>query len=211
MHPTELAAPPADRLTEERRKTILAAAAQCIAQQGYDGVRLRDVSRRAGVSVGLIQHYFDGKDELLTHAIRHLSEELITAFTHTGPADLGAWGSIEALVDRLCSVADLQEHSFMWIAFGAAVAGHPELAPHLARVYRAWESYVRDAITAGVRSGEFDPVGEFDDTVATFLAFFDGYEYDMGAGLVAVDVAVLRRRALLLARALLRPQVVVAG
>ena len=201
LAPTE----PVDPIAEERRSTILAAASECIALQGYDGVRLRDVSKRAGVSVGLIQHYFDTRDELLAQAIRHLSEELLAQFARPTAEALGAWQRIEELVDRLCSVSDLQEHSFMWIAFGAAVAGHPELRPHLERVYRSWEAYVLGAVEAGVASGELAPVGDVADTVAVYLAFFDGYEYDMGAGLVPADVAELRRRALLLGRALLRP------
>ncbi|WP_053383581.1 TetR/AcrR family transcriptional regulator [Leucobacter celer] len=194
-----------DPVAEERRRTILAAASECIALQGYDGVRLRDVSKRAGVSVGLIQHYFETRDELLAQAIRHLSEELLAGFSQSEAGPLGAWERIEALVDRLCSVSDLQEHSFMWIAFGSAAAGHPELRPHLERVYRLWEAYVRHAVEAGIENGELSPVGDLDDTIAVYLAFFDGYEYDMGAGLVPADVEDLRRRALLLGRALLRP------
>ncbi|PRI10758.1 TetR/AcrR family transcriptional regulator [Leucobacter massiliensis] len=195
-----------DPVAEERRQAILAAASECIALQGYDGVRLRDVGKRAGVSIGLIQHYFETRDELLAQAIRHLSEELLAAFAQPPAAPVGAWGRIELLVDRLCSVPGLQEHSFMWVAFGAAVAGHPELRPHLERVYRSWEEYVRSAVREGVRSGELSPLGELEDAVAVYLAFFDGYEYDMGAGLVPADAEELRRRALLLGRALFRPR-----
>ena len=197
---------PLDPVAEERRRTILAAASECIAVQGYDGVRLREVSKRAGVSIGLIQHYFETRDELLAQAIRHLSEELLAEFARPAAARLGAWQRIEELVDRLCSVANLQEHSFMWVAFGSAAAGHPELRPHLERVYRSWETYVRGAVEAGVASGELSPIGEVDDLVAVYLAFFDGYEYDMGAGLVPAAAEELRRRALLLGRALFRPR-----
>lgn len=195
-----------DPQAEERRRTILAAASDLIAVQGYDGVRLRDVSRRAGVSIGLIQHYFATRDELLAHAIRHLSEELLAQFMHPLPESLGAWERIEELIDRLCAVDDLQEHSFMWVAFGAAVAGHPELRPYLERVYRSWEEYVTEAVRAGINTGELSPVGDVEDVVRIYLAFFDGYEYDMGAGLLAADAQKLAERARLLGRSLLRPR-----
>lgn len=195
-----------DPVVEERRRTILDAAGECIAFQGYDGVRLRDVSRRAGVSVGLIQHYFDTRDELLAQAIQHLSVELVAEFMRPATEQMSPWQRIEELVDRLASVKDLQSHSFMWVAFGSAVAGHPELRPHLQHVYDSWEGYVRNAIEHGVASGAFLPEGDLDDIVAIYLAFFDGYEYDMGAGLVATDIPEMRRRALHLARALLRPE-----
>lgn len=200
------AAVAADTLVEERRQLILAAAANCIAEQGYDGVRLRAVSRQAGVSVGLIQHYFDSRDELLTHAVGFLSEGLLGAFAQRSSEPLGAWQTIEMLVDQLCAVSDLQAHSMMWIAFGAAVARHPHLRPHLEHVYRAWDEHVRGAVEAGVASGEFSISGSVDDVVAIYLAFFDGYEYDMGARLVPADTEELRRRALLLGRMLFLPR-----
>ena len=195
-----------DPVAEERRRMILVAASECIALQGYDSVRLREVSKRAGVSVGLIQHYFETREELLTHSIRHLSEELLAEFEITPSEQLTAWQRIEDLVGRLCAVKDLQSHSLMWVAFGAAVAGHPELRPHLERVYRSWEGYVRAAIETGIAAGEFRPVGDVKDTIAIYLAFFDGYEYDMGTGLLPADAELLHRRAMHMARALLRPQ-----
>lgn len=190
---------------EERRMRILGATAECIAEQGYDGVRLRDVARRAGVSVGLIQHYFDTRDALLRQAIKHLSEQLAGRFTSVGTQQDSAWQRIESLVDQLCAVPDLQAHSFMWIAFAAAVSKHPELEPELKNVYRSWEVYVRDAVAHGVETGEFDLIGDTDDVIVAFLAFFDGYEYDMGTKLIAADTTELRRRALMVARALFRP------
>ena len=192
-------------LIEERSEHILRITAECIAEQGYDGVRLRDVSKRAGVSVGLIQHYFDTREALLSRAIKHLSERLTSQFSRLGGQQDSAWQQIEALVDELCSVPDLKAHSSMWIAFAAAVSKHPELRPELTSVYRSWERYVSSAIDQGVNTGEFNLVGERDDVIAVFLAFFDGYEYDMGTGLLPTDTTELRRRALLTARALFRP------
>lgn len=200
-----------DQQIQERRELILTAAATCIARQGYDGVRLRDISREAGVSIGLVQHYFDTREGLLAHAIRHLSEGLLADFAQGVKHATSAWGTIEALVEMLCRVPNLQEHSTMWVAFAGAVSRHSELAPHLENVYLTWDRYVRNAVLQGTQRGEFDPVGDVDDVVAVFLAFFDGYEYDMATGLTQVDADELRRRARLLATALLRPILVAAA
>lgn len=190
---------------EERRFHILTAAVSLIAEQGYDGVRLRDVGKRAGVSIGLIQHYFDTRDELMRAAIVHLSEDLVARFNQAGHAEASAWGRIVALVDQLCAVPNLSEHSTMWVAFAAAVSKYPDLSPGLRQVYDAWRVYVEEAVDLGVSSGEFDLLGDRDDVIASYLAFFDGYEYDMATGLIPIDTDELRRRALLVARALFRP------
>lgn len=72
-------------------------------------------------------------------------------------------------------------------------------------MYDAWRVYVEEAVDLGVSSGEFDLLGDRDDVIASYLAFFDGYEYDMATGLIPIDTDELRRRALLVARALFRP------
>lgn len=192
-------------ITESRREQILRSAVACIAQNGYDGVRLRDVSRQAGVSVGMIQHYFDSREELVAQAIGHLSDDLVRQFFDSDQQHGTGWDRIKSMVDRLCGVPDLDAHSHMWLTLGGAVFRHPELRPELERVYGAWDVYVRSAVEFGIATSEFDPVGELDDVVATFLAFFDGYEYDMSTGLLPADADALGRRALMLARALFCP------
>lgn len=49
----------------ERRKAILRAAVEVFSRQGYQGCRIADVAREAGVAYGLVYHYFRNKDELL--------------------------------------------------------------------------------------------------------------------------------------------------
>lgn len=49
----------------ERRKTILRAAVEVFSRKGFQGCRIADVAREAGVAYGLVYHYFKDKDELL--------------------------------------------------------------------------------------------------------------------------------------------------
>jgi TetR/AcrR family transcriptional regulator, fatty acid metabolism regulator protein len=49
----------------ERRKTILRAAVDVFSRKGFQGCRIADVAREAGVAYGLVYHYFKDKDELL--------------------------------------------------------------------------------------------------------------------------------------------------
>src|SRR5579862_3159430 len=48
-----------------RREQILEAALQVFAEKGYEGASIRDISRKVGVTEGLIYHYFDGKAHLM--------------------------------------------------------------------------------------------------------------------------------------------------
>ena len=71
--PADLAPDHADDLWH----ALVAAAAEVFAEKGYDGARVQDVARRAGVTVGAIYNRFSGKAELLAEAIRlHSPSEL---------------------------------------------------------------------------------------------------------------------------------------
>ena len=52
--------------SEDKRRTILRAAVKVFAERGYHGCRIADVAREAGVAYGLVYHYFDNKEALLT-------------------------------------------------------------------------------------------------------------------------------------------------
>jgi TetR/AcrR family fatty acid metabolism transcriptional regulator len=49
----------------EKRRLILHAAVRVFAEKGYQGCRIADVARAAGVAYGLVYHYFQNKEELL--------------------------------------------------------------------------------------------------------------------------------------------------
>ena len=63
----------------EVRQRLLAAAHQLIDDRGDAGLRIDEVADRAGVSVGTLYLYFDGKDGLLTAMVVGLVEELCEA------------------------------------------------------------------------------------------------------------------------------------
>ncbi|MCA2223550.1 TetR/AcrR family transcriptional regulator [Nonomuraea aurantiaca] len=65
---------------DQRRVQIARAFQRLLAAEGLGGVSFSRVAAEAGVSVGLIQHYFAGKDELLRFAyddaVRRMSERV---------------------------------------------------------------------------------------------------------------------------------------
>ena len=51
------------------RERLLAAAVEVFVEQGYEGARLQDIARAAGLTTGAVYANFRGKDELLFAAI----------------------------------------------------------------------------------------------------------------------------------------------
>jgi AcrR family transcriptional regulator len=60
-----------------RRQALIDATIECLKRHGHDGLSIRTISAQAGVSVGLINHHFPNKDELVAAAYRHINAELI--------------------------------------------------------------------------------------------------------------------------------------
>src|SRR4029077_19355724 len=65
------------QLPEQRRQALIAATIECLKRYGHEGLSIRTISAQAGVSVGLINHHFPNKDELVAAAYRHITSELI--------------------------------------------------------------------------------------------------------------------------------------
>jgi len=55
-----------------RRQQLIDATIASIHQDGFQDATVARISRRAGLSVGLVNHYFDGKDDLLASTMQML-------------------------------------------------------------------------------------------------------------------------------------------
>jgi TetR/AcrR family transcriptional repressor of bet genes len=59
-----------------RRKQLVEAAIAVIHEQGFASATVARIARRAGISSGMVHHYFRNKDDLLFATMRHLLAEL---------------------------------------------------------------------------------------------------------------------------------------
>jgi len=54
-----------DEAFEEKRRKILDSATSVFARKGYNGTRVGDIAKEAGIAYGLIYHYFENKEDIL--------------------------------------------------------------------------------------------------------------------------------------------------
>src|SRR5262249_6518370 len=116
---------------------------------GVQGATLSEIARRAGLSPGLVAHYFENKDGLLSAAFRHLIRQIGEA-VRTGLAGVSdARLRIEAIVDaHLAPEAFDQRVGAAWLAFWGSVPRDERLR-RLQNVYqRRMLSNLRDALRA---------------------------------------------------------------
>ena len=103
---------PAPSQDADTRERILEAALHCFSELGFDGASTREIARRAGVNLGLIKYYFDGKERLWQEAVARAFEELSDGLAEA-LRDAGAFADRQHL-------RHLIRHYIRW------VARHPE-------------------------------------------------------------------------------------
>ncbi|MGW1048646.1 TetR/AcrR family transcriptional regulator [Streptomyces sp. NPDC001118] len=85
----------------ERRTEIAEALVRAAGRLGLHAVGMRDVAAEAGVSLRLVQYYFESKEKLLLFGLRHLAGkfgERVSARVRAAGADPGPRAVIEALL-----------------------------------------------------------------------------------------------------------------
>ncbi|MEL7461683.1 MAG: TetR/AcrR family transcriptional regulator [Pseudomonadota bacterium] len=151
---------------EERRSSIARAAMLEIAEKGIEDLRLKDVAARAGWTTGVLTHYFKGKDELLSEALKVTFREIVGEAVadaqndgHNGYDLMRRW--LPSFPGRLTA-------SKAWIAFtGSAQFSSANRA--------LFEEYYRLMTDEGRRRLEGVPLAmDVEAAVDMSLAFFDG-------------------------------------
>lgn len=115
---------------DARRQSLIAACAQCLAEKGARGVSVRSICRRAGVSAGLLTHYFSGIDELILATYRHTTRQV----TEATDAAVAAAGSdprarLEAYVTASLRPPLLDPQLLAtWLSFWSMMTANPQVA-----------------------------------------------------------------------------------
>jgi AcrR family transcriptional regulator len=134
----------------ERRKDLIAATLDSISDHGLEGATVRDIAARAGVTGGLIRHYFSGKDEMVQAAYR----EMLAGMTGTAVDAMDEAGEDprQRLHDFIVAnvsppIADPKALS-LWAAFIGRVRSNDELARIHRENYQIFIGILEDLIKA---------------------------------------------------------------
>jgi len=104
-----------------RRAEIAEALTRLTATRGLEGVSLRHVAAEAGMSMGLVQHYFKTKDEMLLFAIERRSqlyEEGIKARLESGEVSSTPKAILRAIVAEILPLDERRRGDWlMGVAF----------------------------------------------------------------------------------------------
>lgn len=145
---------------EGRRQHIATALLGVVSRDGLDAVSLRRVATEAGVTSGMVQHYFPSKEDMVHYAMGVASARYEQRITEK-LADLGTDPSpllvIRVLLGGLIPTTDAEaEDARVGLAFQAHAANSPAAAAHLGEGNRVLTEHISELLQS-IEAGGDDP------------------------------------------------------
>ena len=172
----------------ERRTLIADALITVAAQQGLEAVSLRHVAAAAGVSSGMVQHYFRTKDEMMRFAmaaVRERSETRISAaLARLGPDPAPR----DLLRTMIAGILPLEEETRAYARVGLAFLAYAAVRPAAADLLHAETRQLLDFVAGliGADGRAPDPAA----AAVTLLAAMEGLGIYLLAGQCTADEAL---------------------
>jgi AcrR family transcriptional regulator len=163
----------------ERRQSLIEATLDCLSQLGPQGAGVREICDRAGVSPGLLRHYYDGKNELITEAYRALTREYHGALhcVLANPAE-PAEQRLRSFFDAYFSSRVMgEERAWTYLAFWTLGRTDPTIQRIQRSAYRKLQRLLAPVVSelAEDRGARIDA----EQVTSSLIALLDGFWLDM--------------------------------
>lgn len=152
-----------------RRRQLIEATIESLAEVGFAACTLMDIGRRAGVSPGLVAHYFGDKEGLLEATLRHLAGRLSRLVSVRLAQARTPRERIQAVIDANLAPEEFDRRTAsVWLAFWGQVI-------HSARFKRVQNVYQRRMLS-NLRHGlkQIVPAREAQSIAVAIAAVIDG-------------------------------------
>jgi AcrR family transcriptional regulator len=133
-----------------RRHSLIAACTRVLAREGAAGTSVRVIAREAGVSAGLITHYFTGIDALITATYAEV-DQTVAAAMEAAVAAVGA--DPRARLDAFVTASfapPIADRALLatWIAFWSLVTARADIARQHDDQYAGYRARLTELLAA---------------------------------------------------------------
>ncbi|PSL02378.1 TetR family transcriptional regulator [Haloactinopolyspora alba] len=164
---------------DARRAQIAAAVVRLVAGDGLDAATVARVAAEAGVSVGLVQHYFPAKDDMLLFAYERVMTDAGSRVAQRIAEGEARQGTINGVVlDSLMELLPVDEARRAEYRVARAFHGRALDNAALTEVARRWAEDIRRrlsvAVQNGTECGEVDPETDAELAAVRMVALVGG-------------------------------------
>jgi AcrR family transcriptional regulator len=161
-------------LAPQRRRQIVSALFECLADCGHETVTIKDIARRANLHYGVIHYYFKSKDEIVSE----MADFIISKYEHllleqvqsAQSATEKIQAAIGFLVDEFIFNRRLNRVFYNLVQMAFECEPVREALRRQLRVYR---EHIGEVVREGIANGEF-PAHESERTAALVVAVIEG-------------------------------------
>jgi len=142
---------------DERRRSLIQATYQLIAEGGLEQLRTRTIAARAAVNIATLHYYFARKEDLIQGVVEYLLQQFKIAYLPEFPAQMRT--PLERIHGELLEQEYLlQEQPELFIVFNELVlrSRHdPAIHQMLTRLDEHWHTYLEQILREGREQGVF--------------------------------------------------------
>jgi AcrR family transcriptional regulator len=162
---------------EARRRAMLQAAAELIAERGFGETRIADVAKRAGTSSGLVIYYFGTRDRLLVDALRFSEEAYYEGATSLLGDEPDFRRRLGMLVEWSCVPelpGEVRGSWGLWLDLWATALRHPEVREARVELDSRWRDLLERLVREGQKSGAVTSDVDARQFALSFTVVLDG-------------------------------------
>ncbi|MCT2586941.1 TetR/AcrR family transcriptional regulator [Actinophytocola gossypii] len=179
----------------QRRNQVADAVERLVAAHGLDGVTVARTAAEAEVSVGLVQHYFASKDDMLRFAYTRVTERAMERVERQARDLAEHRSTIRAVVrqglgERLPLDDARRAEWRVSFAFAARAVDRPDLAAVRNRTEAAIRARVAQVVENGKECGEVPEGADSEEGAAGLMAVVEGLGLHAYLEAVPADVVL---------------------
>src|SRR5438309_920357 len=160
---------------DQQRRRVLEAAIAAIADVGVDGLRMSDISQRAGMTPGHILYYFGRKESILIETLRWSEHDLAEKRRRALDRERGPRERLRRFVDHYLPHGTADPRWNLWLQVGIHPPTDDETLELFESLIELWRDDLIELARDGIRDGIFvEPQLGLPQSARRGLWFLDG-------------------------------------
>jgi AcrR family transcriptional regulator len=142
------------KVVEDRREQIIEAAMQTFAKKGFANASNKDIAKAAGITPGLIYHYFESKGGLLKAIFEEHSPQRLLHTLPENAADLPPEAFLRLIAQQLLKIVEDEKYVQLARIFLTEAIHNPEMAAIGFTAMQNGMSFLQSYFAAKMQKGE---------------------------------------------------------
>ncbi|MBN1374576.1 MAG: TetR/AcrR family transcriptional regulator [Dehalococcoidia bacterium] len=160
-----------------RKRQITQAAYEIIAEKGYYNFTMMDIAKRAGVSSGLIHHYFRDKENMLVTLLREMQQSVRITTEQAIEEVSDPKEKLEVFMDRAFALVETQrEYLYVTYDFLTQIKFNERMQRIMTKLYRGYRETMVEILREGKAKGTFKKNVDEHYTSTLFVSIMLGVE-----------------------------------